>query len=186
MKIVRPFAMFVLGLSVTTGVLNAQGASGTTQSRTRAIAASFSKFKNVSKSRRGITKEKYMKVVSEPAVKSSPIEYSGVYEHPDMDFRLSLNVDANGVVTGSGYEPLSESVKRTFTLRNAKIEGALLTATKVYAGGETERLEGAFMNRTASESPTDSGRTVFGFGTLVKPIYLSGNTIDKIFLEKAR
>src|SRR3954463_5194928 len=100
MRIVRPFTMF--GLLLTTGTLNAQGASGATQSKTRAIAASFSKFKNVSKSKRGITKEKYMKVVSEPAVKPNTVDYSGIYEHPDMDFRLSLNVDANGVVTGSG------------------------------------------------------------------------------------
>ncbi len=43
-----------------------------------------------------------------------------------------------GKVEGDGYEPLNAdpTVRRTFTLKDGKIEGALLTATKVYAGGK--------------------------------------------------
>jgi hypothetical protein len=103
-----------------------------------------------------------------------------------MDFALQLRVDSRGVVTGSGYEPLNDGVRRTFTLRNGTVQGALLTATKVYANGETERLEGAFMNRTSFDSPTDKGTTTFGFGTLGRAVEVSGNTYDRFFYERSR
>jgi hypothetical protein len=187
MRFVRRSSVIVLALSLTTSDLIAQaGSAADAQSRTRAIAASFSKFKSVSKSRHGITKEKYMKVTSEPAVKSNPADYTGLYEVPDMAFALDLTVDRSGLVTGSGYESLTGSVKRTFSLRDGRIDGALLTATKVYAGGQTEKLEGAFMNRTVSESPNDAGHTLFGFGTMGRAIDISGLTIEKFFFEKTR
>lgn len=101
-------------------------------------------------------------------------------------FALNLTVDRNGVVTGTGYEPFTESVRRTFTLRDGRVQGALLTATKVYAGGESERLEGAFMNRTSFDGPTATGVTVFGFGTVGHAIEVSGMTINKFFYDKTR
>jgi hypothetical protein len=178
----------IMSLSVIAANLSAQtiASAGDAQSRTTAIAASFSKFKDVTKTRHGITKSKYRRVESDPAVKANPADYSGSYEVPDMGFALQLRVDSRGVVTGSGYEPLNESVRRSFTLRDGRVQGALLTATKVYADGETERLEGAFMNRTSFESPTDKGTTTFGFGTLGKPVELSGMTINKFFYERVR
>jgi hypothetical protein len=178
----------VMSLSIFAVNLSAQtiASGGDAPSRTAVIAASFSKFKDVSKTKRGITKSKYRRVESEPAVRANPADYSGAYEVPELGFTLQLRVDSRGVVGGSGYEPLTESVRRTFTLRDGKVQGALLTATKVYANGETERLEGAFMNRTSFESPTDNGTTVFGFGTLGKPVEVSGMTIDKFFYERSR
>lgn len=179
--------MVMLGLLLPVASVSAQSASSPeAQSRTRAIAASFAKFKNLSKTKRGITKAKYLKVETEPVVKANPADYSGVYEVPGMDFSLTLSVDRNGLVTGSGYQPLSESVKRTFTLRGGKVDGALLTATKVYAGGRTERLEGAFMNRTSFQSPSDKGETVFGFGALATPVDVAGNTFNRLFFDKVR
>ena len=50
------------------------------QSRTQAIVASFNKSKHVSKEKRGVRKEKYIVVRSEPAVKQNPAEYSGSYD----------------------------------------------------------------------------------------------------------
>src|SRR3954462_4651837 len=136
-------ALLALTVILKIEVASAQTAStADSQSRARAIAASFSKFKNVSKERRGIKKEKYRKVESEPAVMTNPADYSGIYEVPDMGFALNLTVDRNGAVSGTGYDALNESVRRTFTLRNGRVKGALLTATKVYADGGTERLEG--------------------------------------------
>jgi len=188
MGIAQRSIVMVLGLLFAAGALSAQTFRSATeaQSRTRTIVASFSKFKSVSKVRRGIKKEKYLKVQSEAAVKANPADYSGVYEVPGIAFALNLNVDRNGVVTGAGYEPVSESIRRSFTLRNGRMQGALLTATKVYAGGESERLEGAFMNRTSFDSPTATGVTVFGFGTLGPQIQVSGVTINRFFYEKAR
>lgn len=182
-KIVTAF-----GLLFVAGPLSAQTYESVTeaQSRTRTIVASFSKFKHVNKERRGIKKEKYLRVESEAATRTNPADYSGVYEVQGMGLALNLTVDRNGGVTGTGYEPLTESVRQTFTLRDGRIHGALLTATKVYAGGRSGRLEGAFMNWTRFESPTDSGVTVFGFGTIGEPLQIHGMTIDKFFYEKAR
>jgi len=178
----------VMSLSIIATNLFAQtGASATdAQSRTAVIASSFTKFKDVTKSKHGITKSKYRRVETTAAIRANPADYSGVYEDPDFGFGLKLSVDSRGAVTGSGYEPLNESVRRTFTLQNGTIQGALLRATKVYANGNTEPLEAAFMNRTSFESATDTGTTVFGLGALVKPVELHGITINKVFFERAR
>jgi len=155
------------------------------QTKTKAIVASFNKFKHLSKEKHGIKKEKYLKVESNPVVKANPEDYSGTYEIPDLGFAMHLRVDHSGQVEGDGYEPLTPdpAVRRTFTLKNGKIEGALLTATKVYAGGYTEKLEGVFIEKTTFESPTDKGFSRFGLGTLGRPIEVSGLTLDKFFYE---
>ena len=152
--------------------------------RSSAIAASFSKFKNVSKEKFGIKKSKYLSIRSEPAVLGNPADYSGRYQNADFDFVLHLRVNADGTVTGDGHEPLDDNVNRTFTLTNGRIQGALLTARKVYANGASERFEGAFMNRTIKQTPDDLGVKVFGFGIMSKPIVMHGLTIDKFFFEK--
>jgi hypothetical protein len=154
------------------------------QTKTKAIVASFNKFKHLSKEKHGIRKEKYLKVESNPVVKANPEGYSGTHEIPDLGFAMHLRVDHNGKVEGDGYEPLADpAVRRTFTLKNGKIEGALLTATKVYAGEYTEKLEGVFIEKTTFESPTDKGFSRFGLGTLGRPIEVSGLTLDKFFYE---
>ncbi len=160
-------------------------ASSSAQTRTRAIAASFNKSKHVVKEKRGVRIEKYKEVRSEPVVRANPQDYSGAYEVPDMGFGIQLRVDREGNVEGMGYEPAGPdlSVRRSFTLRNGKIDGALLTATQVYANGTQNRLEGAFMNRTSFDSPSDKGTTVFGLGVIGKEFGVAGVTIDRFFYE---
>jgi hypothetical protein len=71
---------------------------------------------------------------------------------------------------------------RTFTLENAKIDGALLTASKVYQDGATEKFEGVFLNRTDRNSPTDPGVTIFGLGVVLStPFETNGLTYEKLF-----
>ena len=159
-------------------------AASEAQAQSQVIAASFRKIKSLSVEKRGIRKEKYLKVESTPAVRANPADYSGTYEIADLGVVIDLRADRTGKVEGEGYEPLHSdpAIRRVFTLRNGKIEGALLTATKVYAGGYTERLEGALMScRTTFESPTDQGSVRFGLGALGRPIHVSGMTIDKFF-----
>jgi hypothetical protein len=73
---------------------------------------------------------------------------------------------------------------RRFTLRSARIEGALLTATKVYDDGATQTLEGVFITRTERTSPTDPGRSRFGLGVLGAPVTIAGATRrDKVFYQ---
>lgn len=168
-----------------TGAGRASAQTSASTARSQAIAASFSKFKNVSREKHGIRKEKYLKVESHPAVKANREDYSDTYEIPDLGFALHLRVDHSGRVEGDGYEPLNAdpSVRRTFTLKEGRIEGALLTATKIYDGGNPERFEAVFMNRTTFESPTDKGFTRFGLGALGRPVEVSGITLEKFFYE---
>jgi hypothetical protein len=187
---VRHVAPVIAALSIL--AVDAQRASSQTlasasdaQTKTQAIVASFNKFKHVTKEKHGIRKEKYKKVQSEPVVKANREDYSGAYEVPDMGFAMHLRVDHSGKVEGDGYEPVMQdpAVGRAFTLKNGRIEGALLTATKVYGSGQTENLEGVFLNRTSFESPTDKGVTTFGLGTVGRPIDVSGLTLDRLFYE---
>jgi hypothetical protein len=159
--------------------------SATAQTRTNAIAASFTKSKHVVKEKRGVRMEKYKRVESEPVVKANPQDYSGTYEVPDLAFAVHLRVDRDGNVEGTGYEPTGPdlSVRRSFTLRSGRIVGALLTATQVYANGTQNRFEGAFMNRTSFDSPADRGFTVFGLGVIGKDLAVGGATINRFFYE---
>ena len=159
--------------------------SASAQTRTQAIAASFTKSKHVVKEKRGVRIEKYKRVESESVVKPNPQDYSGTYEVPDMGFAIQLRVARDGTIEGTGFEPVGPdlSVRRSFTLRNGKIDGALLTATQVYANGTQNRFEGAFMNRTSFDSPADKGFTTFGLGVIGKEIVLGGNTINRFFYE---
>jgi hypothetical protein len=178
--------VLALAVAATAPVAAQQSSSPAVQARTNVIAASFNKSKHVRKEKHGITTEKYLRVESVPAVKANPAEYSGRYEVDGLDFGLDLRVNNDGSLEGTGHEPLSDNVHRTFTLKNGRIQGALLTATKVYAGGSTERLEGAFMNRSRFETPTDRGLTTFGLGVLGKPVTVDGNTFDRFFYERVR
>lgn len=178
-------ALSILAVDAGRAASQTLASASDAQTKTQAIVASFNKFKHVDKEKHGIRKEKYKKIQSEPVVKANPEDYSGTYEIPDLGFALHLRVDHGSKVEGDGYEPLMQdpAVRRTFRLRNGRIEGALLTATKVYAGGHTEKLEGVFINRTSFESPTDKGVTTFGLGTAGRPIEVSGVTLDRLFYE---
>lgn len=111
----------------------------------------------------GVKKEKYREVRSEPVIASDVRQYSGAYRVPDVDYSLNIKIGSSGEVTGSG----SEAQKRQFVLKDARIDGALLTATKVYNDGATETFEGVFIKRTELNSPTDSGDISYGIAALV-------------------
>lgn len=181
LPVVAALNLFFAGTVVASAQV---AASMGAQARSQAIAASFSKFKNISKEKHGVTKAKYLKIESQPVVKANPEDYSGTYEVSDLGFALQLRVDHSGKVEGTGYEPIVDpAVRRTFTLRDGRIDGALFTATKVYANGQSERLEGVFIDRKTFESPTDKGLTRFGLGVIGKPVEISGMTLDKLFFE---
>ncbi len=176
------FAVLFLGAAASAQTTTA----ASTSDRARAIAASFSKSKYVSKERRGVRKEKYLDVKSVPAVRADPASYSGTYEVEDFGFSLQLRVAPDGSLEGSGYETvdMDSGVRRRFTVKNARVEGALLTGAKVYASGAQERFEGVFINRTVRENPNEAGTTEFGLGVMGRAVQLSGFTIDKFFYRQ--
>jgi hypothetical protein len=139
------------------------------QRRARELADFFSKSKHEVRERRGVRFEKFKDVRSEPLIKADAREYSGTYE-AEYGCALSVSVGADGRADVTGCEPTSDpSRPRKFTLRNARVAGALLTGTKVYDDGATVEFEGVFINRTERNSPSDAGTTTFGLGTVFNP-----------------
>jgi hypothetical protein len=176
----------VVANALSAGIASSQQAGITSSERhTQTIVASFNKSKHVVKEKYGVRKEKYLDVRSVPAVKQNPADYSGAYEVSDLRFSLELRVDATGRVEGSGYEPLNDdaAVSRTFTLKDGRMTGALLRATKVYGNGSSEPFEGVFINRTVIESPTDKGVTAFGLGVVSKQFQMGGLNLDRLFYQ---
>jgi hypothetical protein len=172
----RTFVVIVLSVACAASVIAQQLSS---QTKAREIAATFTKNKHAVKEKFGVRVEKYKDVRSEPAVKSNISDYSGVYEAPDLDYRIRVQVGSDGRIQASGSEK-----SRAFTLENARIDGALLTATKVYSDGAREKFEGSFLNRTDRNSPTDPRVTIFGLGVvLTTPFEINGLTYDKVFYQ---
>jgi len=170
-------------LALITLIVACSVTAASQQTRAQEIAASFTKFKHETKEKYGFRKEKYKDVKSEPAVKQNTRDYAGVYEVPDLGYVINIQVGSDGAVRASGFEKAPQS--RTFTLENARIEGALLTATTVYGDGATERFEGAFLSRTDRDSPTDPGVTIFGLGVVLNtPTEINGITYERLFYQR--
>ena len=153
-----------------------------TQSRAQQIAAAFTKQKHVVAEKHGVRKEKYKDVRSEPVVKQDITAYSGLYQVADLGDVIDLRIGRDGSIQATGHDTNEPS--RTFVLQNGTIAAAVLTATKVYRDGATERFEGVFMTRTERNAPTDPGTTTFGLGILLAtPREFGGNTYDKLFYQ---
>jgi hypothetical protein len=149
------------------------------QTRAQTLAAAFNKHKQAVKEKYGVRMDKYKDVRSEPLVRQNIADYSGVYELSDLGFVINVQVGSDGKVQANGYDKT-----RTFTLENARIEGALLTASKVYQDGAKEKFEGVFLSRTDRNSPTDPGVTMLGLGVIpTSPIEAHGLTYDKLFYQ---
>ena len=170
----RTFVAIVLLIACCVGALAQQLSS---QTRAQELAAAFNKQKHVVKEKFGVRREKYKDVRSEPAVKQKLADYSGVYEVSELGYVIDIQVGSDGLVQANGNDK-----GRTFRLENARIDGALLTASKVYQDGAAEKFEGVFLNRTDRNSPTDPGVTMSGLGVVLKtPFETNGLTYEKLF-----
>jgi len=156
------------------------------QAKAQEIAAAFNKHKSAVKEKYGVKTEKYKDVRSEPVVKQNIADYSGVYEVPELGYVINIQVGSDGRIQANGYETNAETNQsRTFRLEQATIAGGLLTASKVYDNGTAEKFEGAFINRTARTSPTDSGVTIFGLGVVLgTPFERDSLTYEKLFFQR--
>ena len=176
MRILVVMALFVVC------AVNVVSQQSSTETKTQTIAAAFNKYKNRVKEKHGVRTEKYKDVRSEPVVKQNIADYSGAYEVADLGHVINIQVGSDGRVQASGYEKTPQS--RTFTLENVRIEGALLTASKVFQDGATEAFEGVFLKRTDRHSPTDTGVTTFGLGVVLRtPVEHNGLTHEKLFYQ---
>ena len=175
--------LVLIGLLILSGVC-AVAQQPYSQTKAQAVAATFNKHKNVVKEKHGVRMEKYKDVRAEPVVKQNIREYAGVYEVSDLGFLINIQVSNDGSIQADGYE---QGRSRAFRLENAKIEGALLTASKVYQDGMTESFEGVFLNRTERNSPTAPAVTSFGLGVvLTAPVEINGLTYQRMFYQLKR
>ena len=152
--------VFFIGAS---HLVNAQDAG----QRTQALVAALDKTKYKKKEKANISIEIYVDVKNEAVVRS-PSDYAGTYRDEDGENSLELRISSGGV-SGSGSEEMIDGGRTMrYTLRDASINGALLTATKVYENGEQRALEAVFVNRTVSAGKNanqiESRDTKFGLG----------------------
>jgi hypothetical protein len=141
------------------------------------MLARFNKVKEKSKHRHGMVIERYIRVQSELAPARS-----GSYEATDYGRTLTLDVQA-GRMTGRGADD-----GRAFELRDGRIDGSHVTATKQFRDGTTEPVEGIFINRRRIEGRTareiTSDHTSFGFGVTSVDFQFGGSTVDRLFYEQ--
>jgi hypothetical protein len=153
--------------------------------RARELAAYFNKDKHKVREKRGVRLEVFLEMRGEPAERADAALYSGVYES-EPDLPLELRVSADGTAEGRGAEP-SPGGARRFTLRGARVSGALLTGTKLYEDGTAERIEAVFINRTERHSPGETGTTTFGLGVVFDPPKTGdGYTLTRLFYARKR
>ena len=178
-------AAIALISAITAPTLHSQTASASR--RTHELASLFSKQKHVVKEKRGVRVEKYKNVVASPVVPANPATLSGTYRDLDFDFVIRLRVSPDGTIAGTGIDPVDHDsrISKPYTLVDGKVDGALLTAIKVYRDGKRERLEGIFIERTTFDSPEDRGTTTFGLGVVAGSVQIDGTIIDRLFYERA-
>jgi hypothetical protein len=178
------FVALIFGMSLGISVRETPAQNNETRQESQEIAALFNKTKHKVKEKRGVRVEVYVDIKSEPFVKPNIAEYAGEFKAETGDW-FNLRIDADGRIEANGSEPAPQKSRR-FTLRDARIEGALLNGTKVYEDGATEPFEAVFLKRTARLGKTDAGASVYGFGVRYDPPKTDANAgfhINKLFYE---
>ncbi|HEY1403897.1 MAG TPA: hypothetical protein VGB05_07215 [Pyrinomonadaceae bacterium] len=106
----------------------------------------------------------------EPVVKQRVEEYAGHYVGimPDYYLEIASGADGKLVIT-------SREGNRRATLRDIRITGARLTATRVYQDGATAEFEATFANRILN------GESSFGIMLENVNVEFEGMTFNRIF-----
>lgn len=143
--------LFILSLGAGSGV-SAQTSDASL--RAQELTAALDKTKYKKKEKRNVVIEIYIDIKNEAVVKKTQADYAGNYVCDEGNYNVELRISADGSVEGNGTDLYFEDSdfknqkSRKFKFQNAKIEGALLTATKVYENGETKNFEAVFVKRT--------------------------------------
>jgi len=156
--------------------------------KTQDLINALGKTKYKKKEKKNVSVEIYINIKSEAVVKNNIQDYAGIYQSEDADYRIELLISNDGKIEGSGFDSdLNRSQKRRFALENARVEGALLTATKVYADGAAETLEAVFNNRfiVTGKNPNEinSRETKYGLGFIDSSEGDNGISTNRVFLE---
>ena len=100
-------------------------------------------------------------------------DYEGTYVGVDPTYVIEIRLGADGKLSVSSREG-----SKRMTLANVRVEGARMTARKVYADGTTVEFEGTFSNRVLN------GRRAFGILVEGSQINMAGLRLDRIFYRR--
>lgn len=188
-QIIAAILFIILSLFVSD---TASAQTSDAAARTEQLVAALGKTKYKKKEKKNVVIEFYIDIKNEAVVKKNVADYTGSYVCEDGEYRVELKVSADGRVEGSGFDPIYENSNfdkpesRKFTFQNAKIEGALLTATKVYENGGTKKFEAVFVDRTvlSGKNPNEiaTRETKYGLGF----IETNDNFTSRVFCEFKR
>jgi hypothetical protein len=106
----------------------------------------------------------------EPVVKANVADYAGHYVGIMPDYYLEISSGADGQLSITSHEG-----RRHATLRGVRVEGARLTATRVYADGATKPFEATFANRILN------GESAFGIIVENVNVEFEDMTFNKLF-----
>ena len=142
--------------------------------RTEELVAALGKTKYKKKEKKNVVIEFYIDIKNEAVVKKNITEYAGSYVAEDGNYRVELRISADGKVEGNGADlyfdgaNFDKEKSKNCTFQNARIEGALLTATKVFDNGQTQQFEAVFVNRTVrngkNPNEIETVNTKYGLG----------------------
>jgi hypothetical protein len=111
----------------------------------------------------------------EPAVKERVEDYAGHYVGISPGYHLEIAARAGGTLAITSQEG-----KRRATLRDIRLAGARLTATRVYSDGATKEFEATFVNRITN-GESSFGILVENLGAEIEEI-----TFDRVFFRLDR
>ena len=171
---------------------NATAQTSGAAARTDELVAALGKTKYKKKEKRDVVIEFYIDIKNEAVVKKNVADYAGKYIAEDGSYRVELRVSADGKVEGNGADlyfdgsNFDKEKSKNFTFQNAKIEGALLTATKVFEDGQTKNFEAVFVNQTVrngkNPNEIETTNTKYGLGF----IETNGMFTSRVFCEYKR
>ena len=156
--------------------------------KTKDLVAALDKTKYKKKEKKNISNEVFVDIKNEAVSKADPTEYSGRYEADG--YHLQLNVAKDGSLSGSGFDSFGNDGRTVnFQLKNAHVQGALLTGIKVYDNGTEQPFEAVFVNRTARSGSNPNSindeSTEFGIGFIQSNGANADSAwINRVFLQR--
>lgn len=115
-------------------------------------------------------KRKFKEKRYEPVTRASVRDYAGNYVGLEASYFIELAVQPDGKLSITSHEG-----EREATFKEIRVEGAVITATKVYTDGATAKFHGTFANRILN------GQSAFGILVDGMHVELEGLTLTSIF-----
>ena len=141
------------------------------------MASEFNKEKHKTKEKNGVVTKKDVKVEARPDSRQNVGEYAATYELEGMGQYLTLD-NSSGSWKGLFTESKEGKTNTTGTLKNIRIEDALLTATWVNNDGKEKPFEAVFITRSGD------GYESRGIGIKQEVQLSNGWNFDKAFFKR--